>query len=53
MLRDSDTTCNDGSHWFADRLICQRGAGDIAQCSGNSRGTYGPVNWVVNLHKLY
>jgi hypothetical protein len=52
MLRDADTTCNDGSHWFADRLVCQRGAGDVAQCSGNSRGTYGPVSWSVNLHKL-
>jgi hypothetical protein len=52
MLRDADTTCNDGSHWFADRLVCLRGAGDVAQCSGNSRGTYGPVSWTVNLHKL-
>jgi hypothetical protein len=52
MLRDADTTCNDGSHWFADRLICQRGAGDVALCSGNSRGSYGPVSWSVNLHKL-
>ncbi|MFO1081771.1 MAG: SrfA family protein [Reyranellaceae bacterium] len=51
-LRDADTTCNDGSHWYADQLVCRRGAGDIAQCSGSSRGAYGPVSWTVNLHKI-
>jgi hypothetical protein len=52
-LRDGDTTCNDGSHWYADQLVCQRGADNVAQCSGNSRGgSFGPANWVVNLHKL-
>ncbi|UYN97222.1 MAG: hypothetical protein KIT25_09930 [Enhydrobacter sp.] len=51
-LRDSDTTCNDGSRWYADQLVCRRGAGDIANCSGSSRGAFGPVNWTVNLHKL-
>ena len=52
-LRDADTTCNDGSHWYADQLVCQRGADNVAQCSGNSRGgVLGPVSWTVNLHKL-
>jgi hypothetical protein len=51
-LRDGDTTCNDGSHWYADQLICRRGADDVAQCSGSSRGAFGPVSWTVNLHKL-
>jgi hypothetical protein len=51
-LRDSDTTCNDGSHWFADQLVCQRGADNVAQCSGYSRGAFGPTSWTVNLHKL-
>jgi hypothetical protein len=51
-LRDGDTTCNDGSRWYADQLVCRRGAGDVAQCSGTSYGTYGPVSWTVNLHKL-
>jgi hypothetical protein len=51
-LRDADTTCNDGSHWYADQLVCRRGADDVAQCSGTSRGAFGPVSWTVNLHKL-
>jgi len=51
-LRDADTTCNDGSHWYADQLTCRRGADDVAQCSGVSYGTFGPVSWTVNLHKL-
>lgn len=51
-LRDADTTCNDGSHWYADQLTCRRGADDVAQCSGNSRGAFGPTSWTVNLHKL-
>jgi hypothetical protein len=51
-LRDSDTTCNDGSRWYADQLVCRRGADDVALCSGSSRGAYGPVSWTVNLHKL-
>ena len=52
-LRDADTTCNDGSHWYADQLTCQRGADNVAQCSGSSRGgTFGPTTWTVNLHKL-
>jgi len=51
-LRDSDTTCNDGSHWYADQLVCQRGADNVAQCSGSSRGAMGPTTWTVNLHKL-
>jgi hypothetical protein len=52
-LRDADTTCNDGSRWYADQLTCQRGADDVAQCSGSSRGgSSGPTAWTVNLHKL-
>jgi hypothetical protein len=51
-LRDADTTCNDGSHWYADQLVCQRGADNVAQCSGNSRGAFGPVSWQVNLHRI-
>ena len=51
-LRDADTTCNDGSHWYADQLTCQRGADNVANCSGNSRGAFGPTSWTVNLHKL-
>ena len=51
-LRDADTTCNDGSRWYADQLVCRRGADDVAQCSGTSRSAFGPVSWTVNLHKL-
>lgn len=51
-LQDRDTTCNDGSHWFADQLVCQRGADNVAQCSGYSRGSFGPTTWTVNLHKI-
>lgn len=51
-LRDSDTTCNDGSRWYADQLVCHRGTGNVALCSGSSHGAYGPVSWTVNLHKL-
>jgi hypothetical protein len=51
-LRDADTTCNDGSRWYADQLLCRRGADDVAQCTGTSRSAFGPVSWTVNLHKL-
>jgi hypothetical protein len=51
-LRDADTTCNDGSRWYADQLLCHRGADDVAQCTGTSRSAFGPVSWTVNLHKL-
>jgi len=51
-LRDSDTTCNDGSHWYADQLVCQRGANGVADCTGRSQGRYGPVAWTVNLHRI-
>jgi hypothetical protein len=51
-LRDSDTTCNDGSHWYADQLVCQSGANGVADCTGRSRGRYGPVAWTVNLHRI-
>jgi hypothetical protein len=51
-LRDADTTCNDGSHWYADQLICQRGADNVANCSGTSRGAFGPTSWQVNLHRV-
>ena len=32
-LRDADTTCNDGSHWYADQLVCRRGADDVANAA--------------------
>jgi hypothetical protein len=32
--------------------MCQRGADNVAECSGNSRGAFGPTSWMVNLHKL-
>ena len=52
-VRDGDSSCNDGSRWYADSLICQRGADNVAQCSGRSQGgTFGPTSWTVNLHKL-
>jgi len=51
-VRDSDSTCNDGSRWFADQLVCHRGIDNVAQCSGTSHGAFGPVSWTVNLHKL-
>jgi hypothetical protein len=51
-LRDSDTTCNDGSHWYADQLVCRRGNDNVADCYGRSTGAYGPVSWIVNLHKI-
>jgi hypothetical protein len=51
-LRDSDTTCNDGSHWYADQLVCERAPNGVADCTGRSRGRYGPAAWTVNLHKL-
>jgi len=51
-LRDSDTTCNDGSHWYADQLVCKRGANDVADCTGRSRGRFGPTAWTVNLHRI-
>jgi hypothetical protein len=51
-IRDGDSSCNDGSRWYADQLVCQRGADNVAQCSGRSQGQFGPVSWTVNLHKL-
>ena len=52
-LRDRDSNCNDGSHWFADQLVCTRGPDNVANCSGNSHDAFGrPVNWPVNLHRL-
>lgn len=51
-LRDADSTCNDGSRWYADQLVCNRGNDNVAQCSGTSRSPRGPVSWTVNLHKL-
>ena len=51
-LRDQDTTCNDGSHWYADQLVCQRGNDNVADCFGRSQGAYGPAAWIVNLHRI-
>lgn len=50
-LRDQDTTCNDGSHWYADQLVCRRGADNVADCEGSARGPFGLTSWLVNLHK--
>ena len=46
------TIMPDGSHWYADQLTCQRGADNVANCSGNSQGAFGPTSWTVNLHKI-
>jgi len=51
-LRDNDTTCSDGSHWYADQLVCQRGADNVADCYGRSQGAFGPTSWIVNLHRV-
>ena len=51
-LRDQDTTCNDGSHWYSDQLVCRRGANDVADCYGRSQGAFGPTAWIVNLHRV-
>lgn len=51
-LRDQDTTCNDGSHWYADQLVCRRGADNVADCQGYSQGAFGPTSWLVNLHRI-
>jgi hypothetical protein len=51
-LRDQDTTCNDGSHWYADQLVCQRGNDNVADCFGRSQGAFGPTSWIVNLHRV-
>jgi hypothetical protein len=51
-LRDQDTTCNDGSHWYADQLVCRRGADNVADCQGYSQGAFGPTSWLVNLHRV-
>lgn len=51
-LRDQDTTCNDGSHWYADQLVCRRGSDNVADCYGRSQGAAGPVSWIVNLHRV-
>jgi len=51
-LRDADTTCNDGSHWYADQLTCRRGADNVADCYGSSQGAFGPTSWIVNLHRI-
>jgi hypothetical protein len=51
-LRDQDTTCNDGSHWYADQLVCRRGSDNVADCYGRSQGAFGPASWIVNLHKI-
>jgi len=46
------TTCTDGSHWYADQLVCRRGADNVADCYGRSQGPLGPTSWIVNLHRL-
>ena len=39
-IRDGDSSCNDGSRWYADQLVCQRGADNVAQCSGRSQARW-------------
>lgn len=51
-IRDSDTKCSDGSDWYADVLDCQRGANDVAECSGQSATPQGPHRWTVKLHRV-
>lgn len=53
-LRDTDTTCNDGTHWFADFLTCQGTSEGAAACSGISYLPNGSVlsTWTVGLHAL-
>jgi hypothetical protein len=52
-LDDSDTTCSDGSPWRADHLVCHKGPGDVATCSGDSIEPNSgiPDHWSVNLHR--
>jgi len=47
-LVDSDGRCSNGLPWFADHLDCQRGADDVAYCSGISEIT---PRWTVTLHR--
>jgi hypothetical protein len=35
-ITDADATCSDGSRWTQDRLVCRAGAGNVAQCSGET-----------------
>jgi len=53
-LDDSQTTCSDGTPWNPDHLVCQRGEGDTAYCTGDSiePRTNQPDHWTVNLHKV-
>ena len=37
-LRDGNTTCNDGSRWYADQLVCRRGADDVAHDLAQRQG---------------
>ena len=45
---DADTTCNDGSDWYQDRLDCSATGDGIARCSGESSFDN---RWTVYLHR--
>ena len=46
---DADTTCNDGSDWYQDRLDCTAAGDGVARCSGESSFNN---RWTVNLHRV-
>ncbi len=58
-ITDADTTCADGTRWTQDRLVCRAGAGNVAQCSGETnmhlpdQGVTRdrPTQFTVRLHK--
>ncbi|HJQ59344.1 MAG TPA: hypothetical protein VJ890_20730, partial [Vineibacter sp.] len=33
---DADAICSNGTNWTQDRLVCRAGAGNVAECSGES-----------------
>lgn len=51
-IRDSDTTCSDGSAWFADDLSCRRAGDEVAECSGQAATPRGTTSWMVKLHRV-
>ncbi|MCW5569453.1 MAG: hypothetical protein KIS84_14630, partial [Dokdonella sp.] len=58
-ITDADTACSDNSRWTQDRLICRPGAGNVAECSGETsmhlpdQGVTRdrPTQFKVRLHK--
>ncbi|HTR85470.1 MAG TPA: hypothetical protein VMI56_13400 [Reyranella sp.] len=51
-IDDADTTCTDGSSWWADHLTCRRGSDGVALCSGTSNMAGRTHTWTVQLHRL-